>query len=45
MKIYFENDSPATNAIMGALVSGGDPIKLAEMLLESRRRLKDERGD
>lgn len=34
MKIFLDRYAPMTNAIMGALVSGGDAMMLAEMLSE-----------
>jgi len=35
MKVWLENNSPKTNAILGAVLSGGDLIKLAEMLISN----------
>ena len=42
MKVYLEKDCPNTNAILGALLSGGDPIKLAEIMVEAE---KEDKGD
>jgi len=41
MQIWFEKDSPFTCAILGALVSGGDVLKLAKILV-GREQEKDE---
>ena len=30
--------SPNTNMIMGALLSGGDPLKMAEIIVEAQER-------
>lgn len=37
MKIFLDRYAPQTNAIMGALVSGGDAMWLAEMLAKEAR--------
>ena len=42
MKVYLEKDCPNTNAILGALLSGGDPIKLAEIMVKAE---KADKGD
>jgi hypothetical protein len=42
--VYLEKDSPRTNAIMGALLSGGDPLKLAQMIVDSQEITKGEKS-
>ncbi len=36
--------SPNTHMILGALLSGGDPLKLAQMLVDSQKK-NDEKRD
>jgi hypothetical protein len=43
VKISLDKDAPNTNAILGALLSGGDPIKLAKMMTEPDADEKDEK--
>ena len=33
-----EDYSPNTNMILGALLSGGDPLKMAKMLVEGQEK-------
>lgn len=35
MKVWLDKNCPNANAILGALLSGGDPIKLAKILILS----------
>jgi hypothetical protein len=34
-KVSFDPHAPRTNAILGALLSGGDPLKMARLFIES----------
>ena len=38
-----EDYSPNTNMIMGALLSGGDPLKMAQMLVDGQEKQKDKK--
>ena len=38
MTVFLDHYSSRTNAILGALLSGGDAVKLAQQMVESQSR-------